>query len=257
MSDQDPQEPRSITLPGIDAPDARIIRLLADGILNAEYGQMRWSSNYTYLVSVCDDEFQTQAIYKPQRGERPLWDFPDGTLCYRERAAYILSEALGWRIVPPTVMRQGAQGLGSLQFYIEHNPDVTYFNLGKSFADQLKRIAIFDYIANNADRKGGHCLLDTQGKLWGIDHGICFHVAHKLRTVIWDWAGAALSEDLLADVRALHHRLCDESSDLHQKLAVLVSAREVHATQARTERLMTRKTFPEPGQGPNYPWPPV
>ena len=256
-SDPTPPEPQRITAPDVDAPVERIIRLLESGSLDSEFGQMRWSSNYTYLVSVCDDEFKTLAIYKPQRGERPLWDFPDGTLCYRERAAYMLSEALGWTIVPPTVMRDGAHGLGSLQFYIEHDPEVTYFNMGKSFGGQLKRVAIFDYIANNADRKGGHCLLDAHGKVWGIDHGICFHVAHKLRTVIWDWAGAPLPDDLLTDVAAFHQKLCDESGALHRELATLVSERELHATVKRAERLLNVKTFPVPGSGPNYPWPPV
>ena len=256
-SDPPPQEPATINLPGDDAPVQRILKLLESGSLDAELGQMRWSSNYTYLVSVCDDEFKAMAIYKPQRGERPLWDFPDGTLCYRERAAYILSDAIGWNIVPPTVMRDGVHGLGSVQFYIEHDPEVTYFNLGTPFAEQLQRIALFDFITNNADRKGGHCLLDARGKVWGIDHGICFHVAHKLRTVIWDWAGAPLPDAMLRDVSALHEKLADTSSNLYGQLAGLVSAREVAATQKRVERLLARRTFPQPGQGPNYPWPPV
>ena len=140
---------------------ARVLQLLACGVIREEHGMLRWSSNYTFLVSVSDDELQAMAVYKPQRGERPLWDFPDGTLCYRETAAYVVSEALGWQIVPPTVLRDGPRGLGSLQLYIQNSPDVNYFSLDERAAPQLMRFAAFDYIVNNADRKGGHCLLGS------------------------------------------------------------------------------------------------
>jgi len=235
----------------------RILQLLACNNMQDERGRLRWSSNYTFLVSVCDAEYQTLAIYKPQPGERPLWDFPDGTLCYRERAAFIVSEALGWRIVPPTVLCEGARGLGSVQFYIEHNPEITFFNLDDSFTLQLQRIAVFDYLTNNADRKGGHCLLDEQGKVWGIDHGLTFHVAPKLRTVIWEWAGAPVPDDLLQDVAKLQTLCLDAESEAMQVLSTLLSAREIAALLGRVERLLTTRIFPQPGHGPSYPWPPI
>jgi len=182
---------------------ARVMRLLDCGAIREEHGMLRWSSNYTFLVSVSDDELQTVAVYKPQRGERPLWDFPDGTLCYREAAAHLVSDSLGWQIVPPTVLREGPRGLGSLQLYIPNNSDVNYFSLDETSAAQLMRFAAFDYIVNNADRKGGHCLLAADGHLWGIDHGLAFHSAPKLRTVVWDFAGQRVPDVLLADLERL------------------------------------------------------
>jgi len=196
-------------------------------------------------------------VYKPQRGERPLWDFPDGTLCYREVAAYHVSMALGWDVVPPTVLREGPRGVGSVQHYIEHNPDINYFALDESHAEQLRKIAAFDYITNNADRKGGHCLLDANDHVWGIDHGICFHPAPKLRTVIWDFAGQAVPQDLLNDLQRMASDLDDAKSVLRQALDKLLADVEVQALQARLRRLVHRREYPRPGPGPNYPWPPV
>ena len=243
--------------PPDDTPLPRILNLLETGSIDEERGRLRWSSNYTFLVSVCDDELKARAIYKPQRGERPLWDFPDGTLCYREKAAFEVSELLGWCIVPATILREGPHGLGSIQLYIQHNPDITYFNLDDSFIPQLQRIAAFDYITNNADRKGGHCLLEKTGKLWGIDHGLCFHIAPKLRTVIWDFAGKPLPDSLKIDVERLGGILENESSEICLKLARLISQRELDALRKRVIRLTVSGIFPDPGHGPSYPWPPV
>src|SRR5215831_5202795 len=194
----------------LDIP--RILRLLACGSMREEHGMLRWSSNYTFLVSITDEDLKMLGVYKPQRGERPLWDFPDGTLCYREVSAYIVSDALGWQVVPPTVLRDGLRGLGSLQLYIDHDPDTNYFSLDESYADQLRRFAAFDYVINNADRKGGHVLCDGKNRLWGIDHGIGFHIAPKLRTVIWDFAGQPVPSDLLDDMRRLSADLEDPCS---------------------------------------------
>jgi uncharacterized repeat protein (TIGR03843 family) len=240
-----------------EADIPRILHLLNCGSVRDEHGMLRWSSNYTFLVNVLNADEKTLAVYKPQRGERPLWDFPDGTLCYREVAAYQVSTALGWRIVPPTVLREGPRGIGSVQYYIESDPEVNYFTLEERHADQLRRVALFDYITNNADRKGGHCLLDDADHVWGIDHGICFHPAPKLRTVIWDFAGQAVSEELLCDVQRLVEEVDDLSSMLRQSLDRLLAEAEVQAFQSRMRRVLNRREFPRPGPGPNYPWPPV
>jgi hypothetical protein len=236
----------------------RTLEILAKGTVETEHGLMRWSSNYTFLVSVSYENCSLPAIYKPQRGERPLWDFPDGMLCNRELAAYLTSEQLGWRIVPPTVVRDGPRGLGSLQCFIDHDPELNYFTFDESTVPQVKRICAFDYIVNNADRKGGHCLLDSEGHVWGIDHGITFHSAPKLRTVIWEFAGQPIPAALIDDMRRLCALLEDPRSDYHQALDSLLTGREIAAFHNRVRHLLKTGTFPTPGpNGPNYPWPPV
>jgi hypothetical protein len=246
---------RSANQQPVDLP--RILRLLDCGSIREEHGMLRWSSNYTFLVSVSDGELNTMAVYKPQRGERPLWDFPDGTLCYREVAAYVVSDALGWLIVPPTILRDGPRGIGSLQFYIQNDSEVNYFSLDEKFVNQLMRFAAFDYVINNADRKGGHVLLASDGHLWGIDHGIGFHTAPKLRTVIWDFAGKAIPEAILADVERVYTQIEDTRCRTRLELDKLLASTEVHALMARMRRILQRREYPRPGPGPNYPWPPV
>lgn len=244
-----------------DAPIAvtmqRIEDLLDQGMIAEDHGRLRWSSNYTSLLTVQDEEIQALAVYKPQRGERPLWDFPDGTLCKREVAAYQVSKSLGWDLVAPTVLREASEGLGSVQLFIEHDPRITYFQLSDDFIPELQRMAAFDVIVNNTDRKGGHCLIDMQGKLWGIDHGICFHAHPKLRTVIWDFAGQPVPEALLQDIRQLCAVLEDTDSDLIRILRGLLSLTEVDALQSRVRRILASGCYPKPGPGPNYPWPAV
>jgi hypothetical protein len=236
---------------------ARIEMLLANGKIAEMRGIMRWGSNYAALVTITDGELETTAVYKPQRGERPLWDFPDGTLCYRETAAYVISEALGWRLVPPTVLRSGPHGLGSVQQFVEHNPEINYFSLDDRFLEQLQRYTIFDYLINNADRKGGHLLLDATGKIWGIDHGLSFNTVSKLRTVIWEFAGQTIQPTLLTPVEKLLTQIDTPKSTLHGKLGGLLSTSEINALRRRTEQLLICKEYPQPGPGPNYPWPPV
>ncbi len=235
----------------------RVLEVLERGTLNEEYGLLRWSSNYAFLVSVELDDVNLTAVYKPQRGERPLWDFPDGTLCYRETAAYLTSHELGWEIVPPTVLREGARGLGSMQFYVDHDPEINYFSFDETYAPQLMRIAAFDYLINNADRKGGHCLLDPEGHIWGIDHGIAFNAVHKLRTVIWDYAGQPIPDPLLEDIARLYATLDNPDCDFSQRLSKLLAAQEIRAFQSRMRHLLKQRRYPMPGAGPNYPWPPV
>jgi len=230
---------------------------LTDGEIEDEYGLMRWGSNYTFLVTVKQAKRSFMAIYKPRMGERPLWDFPDGTLCQRETAAYVVSEMLGWCLVPPTVLRDGPRGVGSLQVFINHDPQQHYFTLDKSHSLQVKRIATFDAIVNNADRKGGHCLLDENERLWGIDHGLTFHPTNKLRTVIWDYAGKAIPADYLKDIQTLCHILDDRNHTLTQQLCELISKTERLALQSRVNRLLQTGKFPLPGPGPNRPWPAI
>jgi len=144
-----------------------ILDTLTSGVMDM-VGLLPWGSNYTFLVNICQELAEMQAIYKPRKGERPLWDFPRGTLCQRERAAFLVSDALGWHIVPPTVLRDGPHGLGTVQYFVDHDPDRHYFNLDGPYEPALQRFALFDVLANNADRKGGHVLLDNTGRLWSI-----------------------------------------------------------------------------------------
>lgn len=235
----------------------QIVQVLSLGEMEAPQGMMRFSSNYTFLVNMTHNGICLPAIYKPRKGERPLWDFPDGTLYKRERAAYLTSEFLEWTIVPPTVIRDGLHGIGSLQFYIDHDPDEHYFTFDESVLPQLARMALFDVIVNNADRKGGHLLLDTQGRVWGIDHGITFNKEHKLRTVIWDFAGQIIPQILLDDVNRLCETLKDPLSDYRKALDDLLLGCEIEAFEWRVERLLRTQRYPQPGSGPNYPWPAV
>lgn len=247
----DPQESQPISF-------ERVLAILREGDIVEEHGLMRWSSNYTFMISVREGDFDLPAVYKPHKGERPLWDFPDGMLCQRELASFLTSEALGWRIIPPTALRDGPHGLGSVQFFIDHDPEENYFTFGDSVVDQAMRICVFDVLVNNADRKGGHCLLDAGGHVWGIDHGITFHSQPKLRTVIWDFAGEPIPTELLDSVEALCGTLEDARSELRQELASLITHREIHAFQQRVRNLLRARTFPQAGPGgPHYPWPPV
>jgi len=234
------------------------ITIIQKGKVNDEVGLMRWGSNYTFLVDVTHEDETIMAVYKPRQGERPLWDFPDGTLCNRETASYVTSEALGWDIVPPTILREGSRGIGSVQLFIDHDPEEHYFTFDKLRVDkQLERIAIFDAITNNADRKGGHCLLDADEHIWGIDHGLTFNSSHKLRTVIWDYSGKPIPKTIMEDLEAFCKQLVDEEDDYTKKLTDLLSETEMRMLKIRVERLISNGVFPLPGAGPNRPWPAV
>ena len=238
-------------------PVARVMALLQHGSLELE-GLMPDSSNYTFLVQLDDGELQGLGIYKPRRGERPLWDFPRGTLCQREVAAFLVSEALGWHLIPPTVLRDAEpHGFGSVQLFIDADPDAHYFSLRGNFDDAFQRIAAFDVLVNNADRKGGHILLGTDGRIWAIDHGITFHVEPKLRTVIWDYAGTPLPAPLVEDITAFCARLETAGDSTGAMLRSLLDPQEVDALRRRTERLLRRPRFPHPGGGRSMPWPPI
>lgn len=227
------------------------MELLASGSVEIE-GRMPWSSNGTFLVTVTAGDRRVPAIYKPGRAERPLWDFPDG-LFRREVAAFVLSDALGWNLVPPTaeVGEDAPLGAGSLQLFVQADFEQHYFTLLEEpeHHRRLKRMAAFDVVANNADRKGGHCLVDADGVIWGIDHGLCFHVQHKLRTVIWDFVGEDLPGDDAADLT----RLVD--GGLPDRLGELLHPDECRALMARARRLLDSGRLPEPRTDHPYPWP--
>lgn len=234
-----------------------VLALLAKGEMNVQ-GMMPWSSNYTLLVTVRDGDLEGLAVYKPRRGERPLWDFPRGTLCQREFAAFLLSEALGWSLVPPTVLRDGPYGYGSVQLYIDCDQDAHLFTMQKEggYDDQLARLAAFDILSNNADRKSGHCLKGADGRLWAIDHGICFHAEPKLRTVLWDFAGEPICEEIMGDLCALRDDVRNGGRFI-RTLEGLLAPEEVRAFRRRLDRLIDTGCYPDPGAARSIPWPPV
>ncbi|MDO5618099.1 SCO1664 family protein [Kocuria sp.] len=217
-------------------------------------GLIESSSNSALLVQVNGESGQTMAVYKPEEGERPLRDFPP-RIYRRERAAYVLSEALGWGLIPPTVLRDDAPfGPGSVQKFIPHNPAQHYFTLYDSHPEthgELLRMAVFDVVANNTDRKGGHVLLDTSGRVWGIDQGLCFSAPFKLRTVIWEFAGQSIPPDLVSDLERLLEGLPEE-------LEELLFPVEQYAIQLRARELLEAGVLPfdETG-GYRIPWPPL
>jgi uncharacterized repeat protein (TIGR03843 family) len=230
------------------------MELLTRGELHP-LGLMPRASNYTFLAEVSDGGRSTLAVYKPRRGETPLWDFPDGTLCAREVAAYLLGSALGWPSVPPTILRDGPHGPGSVQLFIDADLSQHFFTLRETCLESFQPVAVFDAIANNGDRKAGHCLLDPSGTVWVVDHGVCFSEEPKLRTVIWEFAGDEIPAPLLADVARVRDALA--SGSLRGSLVGLLSEGEVDATRERAEALIETARFPRPGPTRPFPWPPV
>jgi uncharacterized repeat protein (TIGR03843 family) len=213
-------------------------------------GRMPWSSNATYLCDVRCGEDVMRAIYKPRRGERPLWDFPSG-LDHREVAAYELSQALGWDLVPLTILRDGPLGTGSVQAFVDADFEQHYFTLLEDEAHHgaLRRMCAFDLIGNNTDRKSGHVLLGLDGRIRGIDHGLMFHHEFKLRTVIWEFGGEPIPVEILEAAA----RLVD--SDLPDALAVLLDPFERDAVRARARALIQAGCFPVDETGRRHPWP--
>lgn len=234
-------------MPGPELTDDDVIR---HGELEL-IGRMPWSSNGTFLAEARLGERVARVVYKPHSGERPLWDFPDG-LWRREVAAYELSEALGWNLIPLTVTREDVPlGIGSVQRFVEVDYDQHYF----TFVDdidlhpQLRRFAAFDLVSNNTDRKGGHLLLDDDRHIWGIDNGLSFHAEFKLRTVIWEFGGEPLDDDTTADLQ----RLVDDG--LPDELAALLGAFERDAVLVRARALLRNGALPIDDTGHRYPWP--
>jgi uncharacterized repeat protein (TIGR03843 family) len=225
------------------------IEVLARGEI-AVKGRLPWASNATFLVEVTSGRAATLGVYKPLRGERPLWDFPRG-LHRREVAAYQLSETLGWGLVPPTLEREGPYGPGSIQLFVDADFEEHYFTL-RGRPEQrasLARLCAFDLVANNADRKSGHCLLGRDGRLYAIDNGLCFHAEPKLRTVVWDFAGEPIPDE----VRTAARRLAAQG--LPGSLAGLLASEERSALLVRARALGAAERFPEDSTGMRYPWP--
>lgn len=235
-----------------------LLTALQNGKLTLQ-GQFVSGSNYTFMGELAFDGWTTLAVYKPVRGEQPLWDFPGRSLARREVAAYVVSQALGWELVPPTVYRKrGPLGAGSLQLFIQHDPERHYFTLTPPEKERLKPAAVFDVLINNADRKGGHVLFGGDDHLWLIDHGVCFHVDDKLRTVIWDFAGQPIPQTLLEAIQLFVNSLDDPDSALRAELKPLLSAGEIRRLAARGRQILEDPRYPLPDSNRRpYPWPPV
>ena len=214
-----------------------------------------WGSNYTFMVWIEAGPGKVLgAIYKPRDGERPLYDFPAGSLYKREYATFIFSRAMGWPDVPLTLIRDGPYGVGSMQLYIKCDPEITYFNLVDDNPQELLRLAVFDLLANNADRKAGHCLLDEDGKVWSIDHGLTFHPLPKLRTVMLEFWGQPIPEGLLADIESLLARL-GSSDGLTKQLNEVLSPDEIKALIARLRLALSSQVLPLLDPYRDVPWP--
>jgi hypothetical protein len=235
------------------ADDDEACTLLRDGVIDLE-GRMLDASNVTLFGTIRAGEVAAECVYKPVAGERPLWDFPDGTLAGREVSAYLVSEATGWRVVPPTVLRDGPFGPGMVQLWVDVDPGVDLAAFVRRDVPELRRMAVFDAVVNNADRKGGHILPTPGGHVFGVDHGICFSVEPKLRTLLWRWAGTPLP----AEAIAVLERLTDDLlGDLGERLHEHLTRREVRRTQQRVAELLRTGRHPEPsGEWPALPWPP-
>jgi|WetSurMetagenome_2_1015567.scaffolds.fasta_scaffold63400_3 hypothetical protein len=213
-------------------------------------------SNAVFLLSLTRDDQTIQAIYKPRNGEAPLWDFPDGTLYHREQAAFLVSEMLGWHLIPPTVIRGGPYGVGTVQWFAGHMRRQNYYALIESHQGIFKRIAAFDWLVNNADRKAGHCLQGTDGRIWSIDHGLTFHTEPKLRTVIWNFAGQPIPRDILRDFNFLRQRFF-KNDGMQSMFKSLLTQEEITAFRHRLNTMIDRPIYPAwSGSYRSIPWPP-
>jgi len=233
----------------------KIIEILQKGSIQIE-GQFTVSSNYTFLTSIEYKKSSYKAVYKPQKGETPLWDFTPDTLANRETAAFLISEALSWGYVSPTIIRADAPfGRGSLQWFIPHDSEINYFTFSEETKENLRLVVVFDMILNNADRKGGHIIIDGHKQIWLIDHGVCFHHEPKLRTVIWDFIGERISDQIIRDLHLLHVKLTP-NSPLMSELKKLLSFQELTALKRRVEQIIRVPFFPVPDKNSRpFPFP--
>ncbi len=243
----------STAAPKTDVDLPEVLRLLREGEIDV-VGRLVDASNATLFATVRLDDLTAECVYKPVAGERPLWDFPDGTLAHREAAAYLVSAASGWQIVPPTVLRDGPFGRGMCQLWIDVDESVDLTVLARSDHPGLRRMAVFDAVVNNADRKGGHLLPTADGHVYGVDHGVCFSVDDKLRTLLWQWRGRRLDSE---SVEVLSRLRAELEGPLGDTLRTLLQRREVARTVARVDRLLETRRFPMPSEDwPAIPWPP-
>jgi uncharacterized repeat protein (TIGR03843 family) len=239
--------------PGISVDEALL--LLNVGELSVE-GRLVDASNATFYCAIEAEGRSAACVYKPIAGERPLWDFPDGTLAEREVAAYEVSVAMGLPVVPPTVLREGPAGPGMVQLWVDadESVDIARF-MRRRDVPRLRDIAVFDAVINNADRKGGHLLPMPDGHVYGVDHGVSFNVDDKLRTVLWQWAGTRLPGETCEALRAVR---ADLDGPLGERLGQLLTRRELARTKSRIDRLLRTGRHPEPaGDWPPVPWPPI
>ncbi len=235
--------------------EAAALDLLNCGTLDVK-GRLVDASNATMYCTISGNGAEAACVYKPVAGERPLWDFPEGTLAGRELAAYVVSRAAGWDVVPPTVYRDGPFGPGMCQLWIDADTSVDLLELARSNDDRLRQMAVFDAVVNNADRKIGHLLPDVSGHLYGCDHGVCFGEEYKLRTVLWQWRGKKLPSPAMASLGRLRQQLTH--GDLAAELSGWLSAAELEATSRRIEQLIEHKVHPfPPSDWPAVPWPPI
>ncbi len=243
----------------VSDPDREVLELLAQAPLEI-LGRIATASNLTLLCRLEGEE--QLAVYKPERGEAPLWDFPSGTLHRREVAAYVLDRCGGGGMVPPTALRpDGPLGPGSIQLFVDHDPERHYFCLltdsDPVLRAQLERMVIFDLVANNADRKGSHVLLDAAGRVRLVDHGLCFHVHPKLRTVAWDFVDQPVPDGARDFAATVAERLADLGDPFTCRLQELLEEREVVATATRARRAARLGRFPQPSGRHRLPWPPL
>ncbi len=262
----------------MDPRDPAVPALLRHGRLEIT-GRLVDASNATLFGTVSADGAALNCVYKPVRGERPLWDFPDGTLAGREVASYLISEAGGWHVVPPTLLREGPFGPGMVQVWVDTDDERELVDvcapaqvpegwlgvlrarngqgepavLAHADVPELRGMAVFDVVANNADRKGGHVLAGTDGRIYGVDHGLCLHRENKLRTVLWGWVGQAMAPEVQEPLRRLR---CALDAALPDALGEHITRRELRALRTRVDALLSTPCFPEPaGYGPAIPWP--
>ena len=240
-------------LPDGDPPPDVIGTVLRQGEISVT-GRLSDASNLTLLGTASLDGASVDCIYKPVRGERPLWDFPDGTLAGREVSAYLVSAATGWDVVPPTVLRDGPFGPGMCQLWVDVDETVDLAALARSDHPDLRRMAVFDAVVNNADRKGGHLLPRHDGRVQGVDHGICFSAEDKLRTLLWQWRGKRLTDEAVEVLSRLRAEL---EGPLGEALSEHLTVTEVQATVRRVDRLLATRRHPHPSEDwPAIPWPP-
>ena len=234
--------------------ESQALELLTTGTIEVT-GRLVDASNVTLLAEISTDDEIAECVYKPVAGERPLWDFPEGTLAGREVATYLVSAATGWRVVPPTVLRDGPFGPGMVQLWMDADPTVDLLDLARSDRPALRRMAVLDAVVNNADRKGGHLIPMLDGHVYGVDHGVCFSADPKLRTLLWRWAGRPLTEEAVDVLARLSIVLC---GDLGAALEEHLTVTEVRKTRTRVATLLRTGIHPEPsGEWPALPWPPI